>query len=65
MSKCFADGCERNVPTSMLMCREHWSQVPRDIQDEVYAAYRERRRQGDGLTRRHSKAMMAAKRSLR
>jgi hypothetical protein len=36
---CAAEGCQRMVQTTMLMCREHWYQVPKPIRDRVWAAY--------------------------
>lgn len=38
---CHARNCKTPCPRRMLMCRKHWSMVPRDIQDEVYRTYRE------------------------
>jgi hypothetical protein len=32
---CFADGCERLIPVTQLMCREHWALVPQDLKQEV------------------------------
>jgi hypothetical protein len=34
---CHALGCKRACPPRWLMCKPCWSQVPRDVQDEVYA----------------------------
>lgn len=33
---CHALGCKRACPPRWLMCKPHWSQVPRDLQVEVY-----------------------------
>lgn len=33
---CHAMGCKAPCPPRMLMCREHWSRVPADLQREVY-----------------------------
>jgi len=38
--KCAAEGCEKIVPSDMLMCRKHWFKVPKDIRDRVWASYR-------------------------
>lgn len=34
---CAAPGCERRCSTSYLMCRPHWMQVPRPLQEAIYA----------------------------
>jgi hypothetical protein len=38
--KCHARGCTTPVKPEFLMCFRHWRQVPRKIQDAVWAAYR-------------------------
>ena len=37
---CHARGCTAKVPPEMLMCKHHWSMVPRSIQKRVWATYR-------------------------
>jgi hypothetical protein len=37
--KCAAPSCEAQVPHAKLMCAADWSQVPRPLQREVYAAW--------------------------
>jgi hypothetical protein len=37
---CHAAGCEAHVPPRMLMCRRHWSMVPRAKQSRIWATYR-------------------------
>jgi hypothetical protein len=37
---CHALGCKRACPPRWLMCRPCWSQVPKDIADEVYRTVR-------------------------
>lgn len=32
--------CPRNKSTEYLMCRAHWSKVPRELQAAVYATFR-------------------------
>lgn len=32
--------CETPIPAGLLMCREHWRQVPRDLQREVNESWR-------------------------
>lgn len=39
MHDCPIDGCDKSVPSHILMCKKHWSQVPRDLQREVYRTY--------------------------
>lgn len=34
--KCFAVGCDRNIPRRLLMCPEHWHRVPCALQRDVY-----------------------------
>lgn len=37
---CHAIDCVADVPPRMLMCRQHWFMVPKDIQTAVWCAYR-------------------------
>ncbi len=39
--RCHARGCVRVVPPRMLMCIGHWKMVPRELQRDVWAQYRE------------------------
>lgn len=36
---CAILGCGRRIPTSQLMCREHWFMVPKPVRDRVNAAW--------------------------
>lgn len=36
---CHAEGCTTHVPPRLLMCRKHWSMVPRPLQAAVWDAY--------------------------
>lgn len=36
---CHVCQCEAKVPPRMLMCRRHWAQVPKELQDAVYATF--------------------------
>lgn len=36
---CHAEGCETPVPRRMFMCGRHWAQVPKAMQDAIWAAY--------------------------
>lgn len=38
---CHAEGCPLHVPPAMLMCRRHWSMVPRPLQRQVWATYQD------------------------
>jgi hypothetical protein len=58
--ECPVDGCEKSIPLDKLMCPTHWRQVPRDLQGEVYAAWRRRVRGDDGAMERHQAAKDAA-----
>lgn len=37
---CHAIGCRAYCPPTCLMCKAHWSMVPKPIQTEVWKAYR-------------------------
>jgi len=37
---CHAQGCSVQVPRKIFMCRKHWYQLPKDIRDAVWKAYR-------------------------
>lgn len=37
--RCPADGCTRQVPNHMLMCRPDWCLVPKPLQDAVYRTW--------------------------
>lgn len=39
--KCPVPACGVQVPTSRLACPRHWFMVPKDLRDEVWAAYKE------------------------
>lgn len=62
---CRAPGCPRILPYHLLMCPPHWRRVPRPVQREVYAAWREVQEQGGALTDRYLQAVEAAIASLR
>ena len=34
--KCAAVGCAKMTSANMLMCREHWFQVPQEIRNRVW-----------------------------
>ena len=56
---CKARGCTRQVPKRYLMCRQHWYEVPPDVQAEVYAAWAEVQTSGT-ITERYARAARAA-----
>lgn len=59
---CHAIGCDKPTRPEMLMCRTHWTMVPRDLQDDVYEQYR----RGQCNDRRPSKSwLLAAARARR
>jgi hypothetical protein len=37
---CHANGCPTPTPPRLFMCPRHWAQVPRGMQDAVWAAYK-------------------------
>lgn len=37
---CHFDSCQALTPKKLLFCKTHWDMVPKDVQDEVYDAYR-------------------------
>ena len=39
--RCHAIGCETRVPPRLLMCAPHWRMVPRELQRQVWATYRD------------------------
>jgi hypothetical protein len=39
LHKCAAPECAVQVPTAKLMCGPDWAQVPKPLQQEVYAAW--------------------------
>lgn len=59
-------GCGRALPRGKVMCGPCWSEVPRHLQREVYAAWRAvcRDLSGENL-RRHREAKNAAIGSIR
>jgi hypothetical protein len=59
--ECPADGCDRAIPYTMLMCRPHWYMVPAPLRAAVWNAWQD----GDGGgTARHTAAIDAAIRSV-
>jgi hypothetical protein len=61
MHTCPGPGCKRQVPQHMLMCRNHWYQVPRDLRSDVWNAWQD----GAGAgTIEHTEAILAAIKSI-
>lgn len=65
--KCPVDGCNEEHGSHLFMCPAHWRMVPKDLQGEVYAAYRARKAAATGdaakyrpAAARHEKAKRAA-----
>ena len=59
---CAAVGCQHLVQPGFLMCNDHWRQVPRKLQVEVWDAFREiKRRIGNReAAQRYGAAVKAA-----
>jgi hypothetical protein len=38
--RCARPGCPATVPARMLACRAHWFELPRELRDAIWAAYR-------------------------
>jgi hypothetical protein len=38
--RCHAEGCERQVPPAMFMCKPHWFAVPKPMRDDIWRLYR-------------------------
>ena len=39
LRECPIKGCSTEHPRSLLMCREHWRQVPKPLRDTLWRAY--------------------------
>lgn len=58
---CHADGCSREVPPRLFMCRPHWYLVPKPLRDEIWRHYRP----GQEIDKQPSAAYLAvAKRAI-
>jgi hypothetical protein len=44
--RCPATGCLSILPTNILMCREHWFQVPLHLRRQVGETWRSKDRKG-------------------
>lgn len=38
--ECPVKGCSNTHNRSLLMCRDHWTSLPKPLRDELWAAYR-------------------------
>lgn len=47
MTACPVPSCDRVKHPAHLMCRGHWAMVPKDIRDEVWAAWKLRQKNPD------------------
>jgi hypothetical protein len=45
---CHALTCDVPVPPKMLMCKRHWSMVPKHLRDRVWATYQIGQERRDG-----------------
>jgi hypothetical protein len=52
--QCPGKGCTEQVPTSKLACRSHWFQLPKELRDRIWKAWR------SGDTDKHQEAIMEA-----
>lgn len=59
--ECPANGCDRTVGDSVLMCPGDWRRVPKPIQNAVYRAWKDGRGAGSPA---HRAAMAAAIRAV-
>lgn len=37
---CIAKGCDKQVPSTVVMCRMHWVMIPGDIQTRIYEQFK-------------------------
>ncbi len=59
--ECPRDGCTRQVPAHMLMCRADWYRVPKPLRDAVWTAWHD----GAGAgSPEHTAAITAAIRAV-
>jgi len=38
--ECAISDCNKTVPRTMLMCKQHWYMVPKELRDQVWHTYR-------------------------
>lgn len=38
--RCLAANCQHQVPHNLLMCNDHWRQVPEKLRAEIWKQYR-------------------------
>ena len=63
--QCPVEGCRQLLPSSKLMCLDHWRMVSKPLQDAVYAAYDHGAGVGtDGLYQAQDAAIQAVERKL-
>lgn len=62
--ECAARGCHREVKATMLMCSEHWFQVPKEIRDRIWRQFARKQRGVAGASREHYRACVDAIQSL-
>lgn len=55
MHQCPSPVCEHDVPSHKFACHTHWFSLPKEMRDEIWAAYRE-----EPLSDRHHAAMEVA-----
>ena len=38
--RCYIDGCTRNVPDTILLCKPHWYRVPAPLRAQVWKTWK-------------------------
>lgn len=57
---CAATGCGRRIPTTQLMCSDHWSALPAKIKTNVYSWFGAKMRGVQGADRKANEAATEA-----
>ena len=62
MNECPIDGCTLRTGEDQLLCRTHWRQVPKELQEAVWRTWKNRQDEwhNQGLIRLHEAAKAAA-----
>lgn len=57
---CHWPGCRRQVPPAMWGCRRHWEQLPKNIRDAIWRAFRPGQEKTGRVTEAYIQAARAA-----
>jgi hypothetical protein len=57
---CHATGCPVTVPPIMFMCKRHWRQLPKTMQNEIWRTYRPGQCDDWQISRAYAEAAKAA-----